>query len=409
MGKYFYLQFKRIARTFAVILAVSASLVLGVSVIVSAFSDIAMNGEEHKRFKVALCGDTESSYIELGLQALQTIDDTRFSLDVIMLSEEEAASALAVGDISAYVVLPDSFIENALSGVITPVTFVTSPGQSGVVTMFKNEITHLITDLVVYSEKGTYAIYDALRDNGAADTAYKYMNIISIEYAELVFGRGDVYSYRSLGISDGLDMSEYYTCALAVLLIMLMGIPFASIHIRGDRSLDRILLSRGYCERSVLLCEYAVHAICMLILGCMSMMLMTAVFSMNRDASALDPTQFFSVEFALRMIPAVLMISAFDILIFESQDSIVSGVLSHFFAALCLGYASGCMYPIYALPKSIQSIAPWLPSGLARSYAGGTFTYEAKLSSLALILSYTVVFLIAAYAVRVYKTRKCER
>ena len=98
MGKYFCLQLKRIAVTFAVILAVTMILVLGVSVIVSSFSDIAMNGEEKQRFKVGLCGDTDGDYIKIGLSALETIDDTRFSLDVIMLEEDEAVKALAGGN-----------------------------------------------------------------------------------------------------------------------------------------------------------------------------------------------------------------------------------------------------------------------------------------------------------------------
>ena len=409
MWKYFCLQFKRIAGTFSVILVVTVVLVLGASVLISAFSDAVMNGEENTKFKIALCGDTEGDYIELGLRALQTIDDTRFSIDVVLLEEDEAAHAIKHGVISAYVVMPENFVENALNGIISPVTFVTTPGQNGIVTMFKNEITNLITDLVVYSEKGTYAIYNALRENGAANVAYEYMNTISIEYAELVFGRGDVYSYKSVGVSRGLGMGEYYTCALSVFLIMLTGITFASVHIRRDRSLDRILLSRGYSERAVLGCEYILHSLCMIVVGVLCLILMVTVLALDKGAGVGDLIESVNLEFILRLIPVIFMISALNILIFETQDNIVGGVFFHFFIVLFMGYASGCMYPIYALPSIMQKVALLLPSGVAHTYLGGVFTYDSNSWYLFGIVMYTMLFFLVAYILRVYKTRRFER
>lgn len=408
MRKYFCLQFKRMSGSFLVILAVTALLVLGISVIVSELSLLAMNGEEKKQFQVALCGDTDGDYIELGLNALETIDDARFSLEILMLEEDEAAWALASGEISAYVILPEDFIDNAIQGNIDKVTFVTSPGQSGIVTMFKNEITHLITDLVVYSEKGTYAIYDALRENGDKSTAYEYMNVICIEYAELVFSRGDVYSYKSLGISEGLDVLEYYVCALSVLLVMLVGIPFAFVHIRGDRSLDRVLRSRGYSELSVIGCEYAVHSICLCVLYGASVALMVGYFALNAG-SPIDMSELLGYELILRMIPVILMLAAFDLLIFETQNNIVSGVLTHFFLTLSILYASGCLYPVYALPSVMQTASAILPAGLSRGYLGGVFTFEPRTGDLIGVVLYAISFFLCAYALRVYRTREQER
>ncbi len=409
MKRYFCLQLKRTAGSFIIIAAVSILLALGVSLIITAFSQVSLSGEEHSRFRIALCGDTEGDYIELGLKAIETFDDTRFTLDILKMSEDEAAKALSGGTVSAYVVLPEDFIEKAVNGVVEPVTFVTSAGQSSIATMVKDEITYLIRDLLVYSQKGTYAVYDALRENGASDIAYKYMNVISIEYAELVFSRSGVYSYRTLGISDGLGMNEYYVCALSVLLVMLMGIPFAVLHIRSDRSLDRILLSRGYSEAAVLGCEYALHALCMLSIGAVSLLVMGLMLSAGSGTSLIEPQTLLNASFILRMIPAVLMISALDILLFECQDNIVGGVVMHFFITLCMGYACGCMYPVYALPGVMQTAGKFLPAGLGRSFAGGAFTYEPRFGELACILLYTLIFLSFAYCIRLYKTRRCER
>ncbi len=407
MLKYFFLQLKRLSRVFVIIMSVTLILVLGVSLILTMLTDRAVDSSEKQKFRIAMCGDTDGEYIKLGLNALESLDDSRFSLEIIVMSEEDARRSLLDGDISAFVILPENFIENALAGDFSTITFVTAAGQNNVVAMFKNEIAYLVTDLVVYSQKGTYGTYDALVNNNASDDAYELMNLISLEYTQLVFDRSGVYSYRALGISDGMGLIEYYICSISILFCMIMGIPFSCIYIKKDRSLDRIMLSRGYRERVVLICEYAVHALCMLLLCVMSVMVLKYTGVTSGTLAGIDREYLF--DFAIRMIPIVLMISAFNIMIFELFDNIVSGVVSHFFLALSLCYTSGCMYPIFTLPKVMQQVSAVLPTGIARSYSAGAFTQQQCMSKLWMIAAYTLGFLCVAYIVRVYKTRMRER
>ncbi len=405
MKNYFCLQLKKVIGHTPAVLCVSVLLLVCMAVGAIGAVKILLGSEEYSLFRVGLCGDTDGEYIELGLSAVKTIDDTRFSMEFVTLDESDARTALAKGDISAYVVLPDDFIENAMMGVMEPVVYVTTPGQGGVVTMFKNEITALITDLVVYSQKGTYGIYDALCDNGASETAYEHMNDISIKYAELVFDRSDVYEYRELGISSGLSGAEYYVCALSVLMLFLLGIAFACAYIRGDRSICRLLLSRGYTEGVQLSCEYAAHLISMLAFSFIIFFLALGGMAVT-NTELVDTVGYENILGVLiRLSAVVVMISAFNIMIFEMFDDLVSGVLAHFFISLCMCYVSGCMYPIYSLPKILQSVSALLPAGIAREYIGGAFTYESCTSQLFLMAFYSVLFFLVAYALRTAKTR----
>lgn len=406
MLKYIWLQLKRQSRALVIITSVTLLLVIGISVLLTVLTDRLTDPSREQKFRIAMCGDTDGEYISLGLGALETLENTDFSLEVLVMSEEEAREQLYRGELMAYAVLPESFIENAVAGEFSTVRFVTSAGQRDIVSMFKNEVAYMITDLVVYSQKGSYGVYNALTDNNTPDEAGKLMNRIAIEYAELVLERSGVYSYRELGVSDGLAMGEYYICALSILFVMIMGVPFACVNVRRDRSLDRILLSRGCREWRTLLCEYAVHALCMLSLSAMSVAVLKSICGSGDTAELLGGG---FGDLVLRMIPTVLMVSALNMLMFELFDSIVSGVVMHFFAALSLCYISGCMYPVSTLPESMQRLSGILPAGIARAYGAGAYTRDADPWGFFAIVMYTLGFLCAACLVRVYKTRSRAR
>ncbi len=361
--------------------------------------------QENNRFKIAITGDTNNPYLEWGMVAMSTIDESRFSMEFIEMTEEDAEKSLATGKISAYVVLPENFVENAMVGKVDPIKYVTTAGASGIVSMFKNEMTQIATNMVVYSQKGTYGIGDALIDNGLGDEADQNIFQISIEYVDLIFHRSELYTLEELGIASGLSMTEYFFCGISILLLMFMGLPYVTVYIKKDYSLNSLLVSRGYSSLMQLLCEYLSHLVSILIL----VFSIFAVFGIGRLFLPEYLTSFVTWDlflgFMLWLIPVIIMLSAFNIMVFELSDNIVTGVLMHFFASLCLCYVSGCMYPIYAFPKVIQQIAVILPTGLARGCLAGCFNDSVPIYELTGVLVYAVLFFGVALIVRNYKMK----
>lgn len=406
MKRYLFLQLKRQVKILPLVLAVTFVLLMSVSMILTYIVDSFNNDSEQKLFKVAITGDTDGDYIDLGLTALKTLDNTRFTMELLELTEEEAREGLVDGSISAYVVLPDNFIENALKGKVEKIRFVTSAGGDGIAIMLKNEFTSLITDMVVYSQKGTYGLNEAFKDVGAENTKrWDYVDVISIEYVDLVLHRSDAIGVESLGISDGLSTVEYYLCGMTVLLLMLISIPFASASVKKDTSLEGLLVSRGYSVKHQIMAELVAHYFTMLlsaafILVCVRFM--PSVTSLIGDEEAIAEIM---LPFLIRIFISTLLISSMNMFIFELTDNIVSGVLIHFFTTLALGYISGYFYPIYALPSVFRKTSPFLPTGVLRSFMSGIFTEEGLLSSLLGVFIYVAVFIAGTVIVRNCKLR----
>lgn len=405
MKKYFYLQLKLSARLLPFVLGVALALLLGIGLILSGLLADFRNSEEGKELTVALTGDTDNTYLQWGIAALQMGEDSPFSVSVVEMPQRKAHAALEKGEISAYVILPDGLMEKALAGEdFDPITYVTSAGVEGFSGFLKREITDLVTKIVVYSQKGSYGLAELLTDNNLDENVNSHMTALALEYADLIIHRDTLYTTQILGVSDGLSTGDYYICAATLLLLMLMGLPYAAIYIKRDYALPKMLRSRGFSPTRQLVCEYGTHLLCMLILAGVLLSLVAISLPILQLTAMPDLG-----DLALRMIPVLLMIAALNMLIFTLSGNIVSGLLLHFFGIIGLCYVSGCIYPITAFPTAVQRFAALLPTGIARYHLSTSFSHNPSLGSFAGLVLYASVFFVVALSVRTYKTSGIER
>ncbi len=401
--KYFNIQLKRAARFFPYLLLITLVLFVGLALIFHAVLSADAQKLEKQSFRIAVSGDTENELLQMGMAAFQSLDETRFSISFIEMPEADAKKALSAGDISAYIVVPKGFVENAMAGKVTPITFVTTAAANDITTMFKNEITRMVTDMVVAAQKGSYGIYDALKGNGNSASANKHLSQVSIEYLVLVLDRHEMLAVEELGISNGLDTATYYVCSIAILFMMLVGIPFACLYCKKDAALTALLVSKGTSHLAQLLAEYVSHLLSLTAL-------VAAVLGGAGIFSAVTETALFSVVRLLplffHILPVVMMLAAFNRMVFALASNVIGGILAHFFFTLSLCYVSGCFYPLYAFPPIVQNIARVLPVHVAREQMGAFFTGETTFAGTAPVLLYTTAFLAVTYLGKRWKTRK---
>lgn len=408
MKKFLYLQLKRMLKFLPFVLIVVLCLLIGLSAFLTGITSYFTESESKKPLAIGLTGDTGDDYLQLGMTALKTLDDTRFTISLEDMTEEEAKQRLASGDILAYVVFPENFIENALSGSLEKVRYVTTSGASNVTTLFKNEICKVITDIMIYSEKGTYGIAHALSNNGTSGTAWDTAFELSTKYIKAILDRSDIYEVEILGFSSGLDIIEYFVCGITVLLLFLMGLPWAIIHIKKDYALNRLMLSRGHSCGTQLLCEFISHLFAMLLLV---ITIFTMLFIGGNTISGLSAiiTNTGLAMFLIRLLPVILMLSAFNIMCFELSDNLIGGMLIHFFISLSMCYVAGCMYPIYTFPVILQKLSVFLPTGMSVNWLSDNFTDKFSWESLMGLAVYIALFLFAALAIRKRKTQNKQK
>lgn len=398
MKKFFYLQSKRLWRIFpyaALTLAVLfGCLLLGYTII----SDQQAQKAENNKVAIGIVGSTEDPLLQMGLSALSQFDSSGLSSEMVPMTEKAAKKALSRGSIAAYAVIPPEFMEEIRYGNVVPIKYVTNVGASTLATIFQQEVTQVISQILLDAQKGVYGMHDAVRDAG--ETLDGQMSEMPLQYTTYVISRENTLLVSDLGISDGLGLMEYLLCGFCVVFLFLSCLPYAPMLISKDSALERMLAARGRAPFGQTICTFLAYYLCLFATVALVLLLSCLVL----PAHALQ---------LLSMMPAMMvvgfMVSGLSYMLYCLSSDLIGGILVQFFTTLGLCFISGCLYPVYFFPTKVQLFANYLPTGAARSMLAGAFTKQISWSAFGLLLGYGVCFFLIGSGVSCRKVKEVGR
>ncbi len=323
---------------------------------------------DRQKVKIALVGDLSENYIKWGLYALENLDVMHFAVEFLPMTEEEAIQKLDQGQ--AYAVIPEGFTDSIMRGENKKITYVTAGGSSDVIAILIRESMEAMSVLLVETQNAEYAMQRIMENHHMDGRIWETMWEMDLRYVDLFLNRTELYEMDFVGISDNLSFSGYYACAMLLFFLLLWGIACSFLFIKKDMAFQKLLRAKGQSVLMQVAGEYAAYVVLMMVSFLLIALPLLAGFQYLQisipewqDAGLIE--QFL---FLIKVFPAAAVISAFQLFLFELVSGIVSGVLLQFLSAICLGYLSGCFYPISFLPESIRQIAVFLPSGMSLRY-----------------------------------------
>ena len=380
MGKYYQLQCKRLLRYLPGVLLATLILLGGLFMAYRMLVNKSDSDAKNQKVSIALCGETDHPFLQMGITAMTSFDSSQMALDVVEMEEADAARELAAGRIAAYAVIPPGFIEAAFAGDILQIDFYSTNGATGLVSIVKEELSRVISNLLLESQKGVYAVWDGLIDNDLRGKASGQMDQMAITYVDYILVRDRLYTVEELGIGDALGMDGYILCGLGVLFLLLLCLPFAAQMIPGDPALGRLLCSKRKPAWKQAIFDFLAYGTTLL---CLCIIVVLLAFIVMPGV--------LTVFMVFRMLPVLLFAAAFSFMIYSLSRDIIGGVMLQFFVSLILSFVSGCLYPVYFFPVRVQQLAQWLPTGLARTQLAGCITGSTPTWTLPLLLSYCLV------------------
>lgn len=398
MGTYFVLQCKRLLRYLPGALCVALVLLMS---LFAAYSVMVRENtaQTETKFEIGLVGTAEDNFLQMGLAALESFDSTRMSMEIREMTEDQAKSALARGEIAAYVVIPEEFVDEAMHGHILPLKFVSTTNAAGLVSLFKDEVTEVVSSILLCSQKGTFGMSDLLRDHGITKGLGKKMDTMAFRYVDYVLARDKTYSLQHLGIGDTLELADYLLFGICVVFLLLVCLPFAPLMIRRDQSLSRMLCARGQGPMGQFLCDYAGYLLSFAVMLLTLLGLGVLVFPKISDVLSIW-------ELLGRAIPVVVMVTSLSFLLYTLATDLIGGVLLQFFVTVSLCFVSGCMYPPYFFPAAVQKLGLWLPTGIARTQLSGLLTGSSEAWPALALWGYSLLFLAIAAICRIRRLKE---
>lgn len=382
-GDYFLAQLKRIVKLLPGIVVMVVIVALAVAGISKAILSSDSYKEQHMKYKLGIVGSTEDDMLTMGVDLLKNNDESRFMLDIVRFDDaEEANAALRAGDISAYVLITDEFVDslNALSNDVNLEYFATS-GQRGITSVMMDELADIASNLVVSSEKGLLALEQEMKNAGyPAEAINPQVDRALLLYVGVMLARGDMVEVQELGVSDGLSTEEYYKISLSLFFMLLLTFCSISFFLRRRKAGYQFLAAKGLGPAGQVLGEFLPYYLLNLFCG--------------------EIVIGYVIKDRFNIAVATVLFSALGFAIFEVVSGVINKILAAFILYMGMSYISGYFYPRSFFTDVLQVIGRYLPTGVAFSYM------EQGEGSLMMVLGYTVVFLLIAMLFRVHRIRQ---
>ena len=411
MNRKAYLGFwlKRTAKIYPVIFIITVITLFVIGIATAAL--LKSDSDEKTRIKIGLVGETEDSYLNIGLTALENLDSSRYSVEFVKKTEDEAKKDLEAHNISGYIYIPKNFVKDIFYGRNTPATYVMSDKLTGFESVMVSEIAMCISDIVLNSQNSIYGMQLLAFDYDKTHDLDKKITAMNMSYIEKIISRENMFFVEEMGVADSVTMGGYYIAGIILFFLLIWGISCNKLFLKNDLSMSRVLSSRGIKSFQQILCEY----IGFFLATFLTFLLFSIVFGVIVDVNDFGVYELknadvlSSVGFIFKIIPVILMITGMEMMIYEITGGTVNSIILQFIVAIALAYLSGCFYPNTFFPESVQKFSEILPSGVGFSYirksmSGSNLSKELLWSGV-----YFVVFFLTTVIARKYRTEGDRR
>lgn len=406
--RYYLINMKRMLKLLP---AIIAGVILLCCCVLSGIYVLVQNSSaDHTKLKIGVVGEIENSYLEYGITALQSMDSTRYVVELTEVNEEEAASMVKKGELTAYMVITDGFVDSVMYGSNDiRVDYVCGEGDAGLIGMVMEEIVDSYSGYVTGSQSVIYAAEAVNRSvNGKKHLSKEQLVDINARCINSVLTREKFCRLEFSGISYNLSAAAYYLCGIFVIFLLLSGINSCMYFNGRSRDFQRISLSHGGKIWWQILGEYIPFLLLSLCITICVWISLTFAFSLkimyidewSGDAIVKLWEMFFYI------IPVVVFITVIQMLIYEIADNLIGSILLQFILSICIGYVSGCFYPEQYFPESVRNISSMLPPKMAVKYMASFFSGKADMANSIGMLLYAILCVAIIYLVRGHRLKK---
>lgn len=355
---------------------------------------IGTTSKSQSRIGVGIVGSIENRYMKLGVEMLNNMDASRFSIKFINMDETAAKKSLKSGEIIGYFKIDKDFIEALEKGENRPVEYISS--GAGMISALSKEVASVFSTLLVNSERVIYATDNYLIDHPQVYNRERANTEFNIELLKNVMSRGKIYDVKSIDTVSGLSDTDNYICGMSVLFMMLTGLGLGGLLCEKNESLLRVLKSRGLSYGDSLIADMFVISLYIIL----TVLIFTGGMALT---GAILPGNYNSVnlfEYCKDIVFLSVMFASMHLFIYEIIYKRIVAVLTELLLGISLGYIGGCIYPISFFPDIIRKLSIFLPSGAGIQVLSDGMGYSVDIFCFIIILVYSILFIGGVYALR---------
>ena len=355
---------------------------------------IGTTNKSQSRIGVGIVGSIENKYMKLGVEMLNNMDASRFSIKFINMDETAAKKSLKAGEIIGYFKIDKDFIEALEKGENRPVEYISS--GAGMISALSKEVASVFSTLLVNSERAIYATDNYLIDHPQVYNRERANTEFNIELLKNVMSREKIYDVKSIDTVSGLSDADNYICGMNVLFMMLTGLGLGGLLCEKNESLLRVLKSRGLSYGDSLIADMFVISLYIIL----TVLIFTGGMALTGEILPGNHNFVNLFEYCKDIVFLSVMFASMHLFIYEIIYKRVVAVLAELLLSISLGYIGGCIYPISFFPGIIRKLSIFLPSGAGIQVLSDGMGYSIDIFCFIIILLYSILFIGGVYALR---------
>lgn len=400
---YLGMQLKRVLKILPIQLLLNLLACIGLGIVGILFLKDGVLSTDNQKYRIGVVGDTSESYLGIGISTLQSIDYSRYVIDLVDMTEEEARKEFLQGEIYAFARVPDGLVESIETGANDRlITFVTTQGQKGIGSMVASEIADVVSNILTRSQSAVYGMQSMLLEYGKEDVLMEATNQLNLILIDLALSRRKFCDVENLGIANGLSVEGYYFCSFLLIFLLLSGMNDSSLFTHKNRELPRLLAARNVGVLRQIISEYLAY-VCLIVL-CLLEIFFVLTIVLGNGLINFAEWENMGVEplfgFMIKLLPVVFMFAALHFFLYELVPETISGILLQFICAIAMGYLSGFFYPAVFFPETLKRIGELLPTGVALRFTDSIMAGDISWMACLGMMLYLLVFLILSVLIR---------
>lgn len=389
---YLLIQIKRLFQVLPMALLFNFLTIAGICGIFAL--KIGTTSKSQSRIGVGIVGSIENKYMKLGVEMLNNMDASRFSIKFINMDEAAAKKSLKAGEIIGYFKIDKDFIEALEKGENRPVEYISS--GAGMISALSKEVASVFSTLLVNSERAIYATDNYMINHPQVYNRERANTEFNIELLKNVMSRGKIYDVKSIDTVSGLSDVDNYICGMNVLFMMLTGLGLGGLLSDKNESLLRVLKSRGLSYSDSLIADMFVISLYIIL----TVLIFTGGIALTGEILPGNHNFVNLFEYCKDTVFLSVMFASMHLFIYEIIYKRVVAVLAELLLSISLGYIGGCIYPISFFPDIIRKLSIFLPSGAGIQVLSDGMGYSVDIFCFIIILLYSILFIGGVYALR---------
>lgn len=299
--------------------------------------------------KVAYYVDSNDDLGKSQIDLIKDMDSIKESATLILVdSEEEGIKMMETEEVTALLVVPNSFISDM--GSEESAIRVYFNGDDSFESYLVNDIVIIISELYGKARTSVLTYKTAALGFGFdEDVVKKEYNKLNTKLLTDVFARTDGYDIEEIDSTGSYTLSEILIASMVVLIMFLMSFQLTSFY-KGYNNSYKMLQTMSGMGKIKLLLSRLICGSGLLFLLYIFMFFLIWLFKKEVHISSI-----------ITIIPVLILIAGVTLLLSEAITSEYVVNIVIFLGVVILLYLAGGFVPMVIMPKFVHSAAAWNP------------------------------------------------